>query len=163
MSKIEMKSQRATAINVAERQRSRNEADTGRKTSSAIRRIAGLGRSDAIAVRGRRAEDERVENWAELLRPAGSPGLRAGPSAHPRSAQPEHDKRFGQTFAVRRTAPGFRERANGVLSNVGTYGFSYSSSVSGSNGVYLDFNVTHLYSSFAYPRGYGFQLRCLSE
>ncbi|WP_299458435.1 hypothetical protein [uncultured Rikenella sp.] len=49
-------------------------------------------------------------------------------------------------------APGFRERANGELSYVGNYGFSYSSSVSGSNGMYLDFNVTHLYSSIPASR-----------
>ncbi|WP_300681824.1 hypothetical protein [uncultured Rikenella sp.] len=60
-------------------------------------------------------------------------------------------------------APGFRERANGGLSSVGNNGFSYSSSVSGSNGVYLHFGVTYLHPSSAYRRGYGLQLRCLSE
>ncbi|WP_294596513.1 hypothetical protein [uncultured Rikenella sp.] len=46
---------------------------------------------------------------------------------------------------------------------VGHHGFSYSSSVSGSNGVYLDFGVTYLGLSNAHSRAYGFQLRCLSE
>ncbi len=59
-------------------------------------------------------------------------------------------------------APGYRERANGGLSNVGNNGFSYSSSVSGSNGVYLNFNVTNLNPSNANSRAYGLQLRCLS-
>ncbi len=70
VSKIEMKSQRATA-NAAERQRSRSEADTGRRigasfglefgarASSAIPEgIAVLGEGDALAARGGRAEDE---------------------------------------------------------------------------------------------------------
>ena len=60
---------RAT-VNVAERKRSRSEADTGRRTgfcfrlefearaNSAIRRIAVLGESDTLAARGGRAEDE---------------------------------------------------------------------------------------------------------
>ena len=60
-------------------------------------------------------------------------------------------------------APGFRSLASGGLSYVGNGGFSYSSSVSGSNGVYLDFYVTGLNPSYAYLRAYGLQLRCLSE
>ncbi len=59
-------------------------------------------------------------------------------------------------------APGYRERANGGLSNVGNNGFSYSSSVSGSNGVYLNFHVTNFNPSNANSRAYGLQLRCLS-
>ncbi|WP_300646603.1 hypothetical protein [uncultured Rikenella sp.] len=60
-------------------------------------------------------------------------------------------------------APGLRLYGEGALDLVGNYGFSYSSSVSGINGVYLDFYVTGLYPSDAYSRGYGLQLRCLSE
>ncbi len=60
-------------------------------------------------------------------------------------------------------APGYRERANGTLSAVGYHGFSYSSSVSRSNGVYLYFNVATLNPGFAYYRAYALQLRCLSE
>jgi len=60
-------------------------------------------------------------------------------------------------------APGYRERANGGLGHVGNHGFSYSSSVSGSNGVYLNFYVTYLNPSNANSRAYGFPLRCLSE
>ncbi|WP_300829475.1 hypothetical protein [uncultured Rikenella sp.] len=60
-------------------------------------------------------------------------------------------------------APGFRERANGGLSSVGSSGFSYSSSVGGSNGVCLHFGVTYLNPSHASSRAYGFQLCCLSE
>ncbi|WP_300728666.1 hypothetical protein [uncultured Rikenella sp.] len=61
------------------------------------------------------------------------------------------------------TASGFRNSSSGALSNVGNDGFSYSSSVSGSNGVYLGFNVTYLNPSRANSRAYGLQLRCLSE
>ncbi|WP_300646482.1 hypothetical protein [uncultured Rikenella sp.] len=46
---------------------------------------------------------------------------------------------------------------------VGNNGFGYSSSVSGSNGVYLGFSVTTLFPSSADSRAYGLQLRCLSE
>ncbi|WP_304708312.1 hypothetical protein [uncultured Rikenella sp.] len=64
-------------------------------------------------------------------------------------------------------APGFRDAGNngrlGALTNVGNYGFSYSSSVSGSTGVYLDFYVAHLNPSYANSRAFGLQLRCLSE
>ena len=68
-----------------------------------------------------------------------------------------------QILRITRPAPGFRERANGGLNNVGNNGFSYSSSVSGSNGVYLNFNVTNLNPSNANSRAYGLQLRCLSD
>ncbi|WP_300728806.1 hypothetical protein [uncultured Rikenella sp.] len=60
-------------------------------------------------------------------------------------------------------APGFRDRANGGLSYVDGDGFSYSSSVSGSNGVCLYFGVTNLYPNSAGHRAHGLQLRCLSE
>ncbi len=46
---------------------------------------------------------------------------------------------------------------------VGNYGYSWSSTASGPNGIYLYFCAAWIDSSFAYPRAYGFQLRCLSE
>ena len=61
------------------------------------------------------------------------------------------------------TSPGFRETASGALNYVGNDGFCYSRSGSGGYGVYLNFGMTELSSSSAYYRGYGFQLRCLSE
>ena len=64
-------------------------------------------------------------------------------------------------------APGYRDAGNngrlGALAHVGNYGFGYSSSVSGSTGVYLDFYVTGLNPSYAYLRAHGLPLRCLSE
>ncbi|WP_297831468.1 hypothetical protein [uncultured Rikenella sp.] len=46
---------------------------------------------------------------------------------------------------------------------VSSYGYSWSSTASGTNGIYLYFCAAWIDSSFAYPRAYGFQLRCLSE
>ncbi|WP_300829330.1 hypothetical protein [uncultured Rikenella sp.] len=47
--------------------------------------------------------------------------------------------------------------------SVGNHGFSWSSTVSGTNGMYLNFFVTWLGPSSAYYRGHGLPLRCLSE
>ena len=64
-------------------------------------------------------------------------------------------------------APGYRDAGNndafGILSSVGNYGSSYSSSISGSKGVYLDFSAPNLRIGYASSRGHGIQLRCLSE
>ncbi|WP_299457633.1 hypothetical protein [uncultured Rikenella sp.] len=59
-------------------------------------------------------------------------------------------------------APGYRHRDTGALNNVGNNGYSWSSTVSGTNGMNLNFNVTWLNPSNANNRAYGFQLRCLS-
>ncbi len=45
--------------------------------------------------------------------------------------------------------------------NVGNNGYSWSSSVSGVNGVDLNFNAANLNPSNADRRAYGFQVRCL--
>ncbi|WP_300726604.1 hypothetical protein [uncultured Rikenella sp.] len=47
--------------------------------------------------------------------------------------------------------------------SVGGNGYSYSSSVSGTNGMNLNFGVAWLHPSSADGRAYGYQLRCLSE
>ena len=65
------------------------------------------------------------------------------------------------------SAPGFRDagyngRLGGLVS-VGHYGYSWSSTVSSTNGMNLTFGVTWLIPSTSDYRGYGFQLRCLSE
>ncbi|WP_297628190.1 hypothetical protein [uncultured Rikenella sp.] len=60
-------------------------------------------------------------------------------------------------------SPGYRDRGTGALNSVGNHGYSWASTVSGANGMHLDFYVTRLTPSDAYHRGYGFQLRCLSE
>ena len=66
---------------------------------------------------------------------------------------------------VRGAAPGFRDAGNngknGALMNVGNNGFSWSSAVSGSNGVYLNFNATNLNPSNTNSRAFGLQVRCL--
>ena len=64
-------------------------------------------------------------------------------------------------------APGFRDagdnRRLGALCSVGHSGHSYSSSVNGTVGVFLDFYAHSLNPSNAHNRGHGLQLRCLSE
>ncbi len=64
-------------------------------------------------------------------------------------------------------APGYRDFGRtgyeGVARNVGNNGYSWSSSVSGSNGFYLNFNTTNLNPSNANNRGHGFQVRCLQH
>ncbi|WP_294599105.1 hypothetical protein [uncultured Rikenella sp.] len=47
--------------------------------------------------------------------------------------------------------------------SVGYSGFSWSSTVNGANSINLNFHVTWLNPYYADHRGYGFQLRCLSE
>ncbi|WP_294599522.1 hypothetical protein [uncultured Rikenella sp.] len=61
------------------------------------------------------------------------------------------------------TAPGYRYRADGVQRGVGAGGYSWSSTVSGTNGMGLGFHVTWLGPSGSDYRAHGFQLRCLSE
>ena len=60
-------------------------------------------------------------------------------------------------------APGCRHRDTGALSSVGNDGYSWSSAFGNTDGMRLFFYVTGLYPSGAYHRGFGFQLRCLSE
>ncbi|WP_297831855.1 hypothetical protein [uncultured Rikenella sp.] len=51
----------------------------------------------------------------------------------------------------------------GGSANVGRYGYSWSSAVSGTRGVFLNFNTQLLHPSNGGHRAHGFQLRCLSE
>ncbi len=60
-------------------------------------------------------------------------------------------------------APGVRHRDTGEPMGVGNDGYSSSSSVNGTNGLYLGFFTQNLYSSRAYSCAHGIQLRCLSE
>ncbi|WP_304708766.1 hypothetical protein [uncultured Rikenella sp.] len=64
-----------------------------------------------------------------------------------------------------RPAPGFRHHASGALDGFGNEGTVWSASVpDGSTGAWrLLFYATGMYPSTANDRGYGFQLRCLSE
>ncbi len=64
-------------------------------------------------------------------------------------------------------APGYRDAGNygrlGDMNGVGNGGYSWASTVSGTNSMNLDFHVAQLYPSYVGSRGRGFQLRCLSE
>ncbi|WP_299458097.1 hypothetical protein [uncultured Rikenella sp.] len=60
-------------------------------------------------------------------------------------------------------APGRRNESSGILAGVGHSGYSWSSTVSGTLGVFLYFSTQNLYPSNVGSRGHGHQLRCLSE
>ncbi|WP_294601076.1 hypothetical protein [uncultured Rikenella sp.] len=74
-------------------------------------------------------------------------------------------RRFGTLWECGPTnpAPGYRGASEGALWYIGSSGYSWSSSVNGTNGVYLNSYTAGLNSSETNNRGYGFQLRCLSE
>ncbi len=61
------------------------------------------------------------------------------------------------------SAPGYRSNSTGTLYGIGEGGYSYSSSVNGSKGMYLEWDATWLLPNNANSRGHGLQLRCLSE
>ncbi len=60
-------------------------------------------------------------------------------------------------------APGCRSRTVGALFLVGSEGSVWSSSVSDTHSMDLNFIMTWFSSSYASYRDYGFQVRCLSE
>ncbi|WP_297627737.1 hypothetical protein [uncultured Rikenella sp.] len=65
------------------------------------------------------------------------------------------------------TAPGFRDagdygRLGGVV-NVGGSGYSWSVATNSIHSIFLAFDPPYLYPGYAYFRGLGLQLRCLSE
>ncbi len=66
-----------------------------------------------------------------------------------------------------RPAPGYRDfgRAGweGIARGIGNGGYSWSSSFSGTSGVFMDFATQGLHPSNAPDRAHGCQLRCLSE
>ncbi len=66
-------------------------------------------------------------------------------------------------FTAVTPAPGNRYANSGDPVNVGNGGFSYSSAVSGIYGLGLKFYSQYLNASSSDTRGFGFQLRCLSE
>ena len=65
--------------------------------------------------------------------------------------------------SAERPAPGFRERDNGGLVDVGNHGYCWSASVSSIYGRFLWFGTQGLGSCHAHGRAYGLQLRCLLE
>ncbi len=64
-------------------------------------------------------------------------------------------------------APGFRDAGFnsqfGALLNVGYTGCNWSSSFSGTDGVFLNFYISYLQPGHISGRAIGFPLRCLSE
>ena len=64
--------------------------------------------------------------------------------------------------ALKLPSAGNRNRIDGLLSNQGTYGFYWSSTVSGTNARYLYFNSTAATTTSS-GRAYGFTVRCLKD
>ncbi|WP_294597680.1 hypothetical protein [uncultured Rikenella sp.] len=60
-------------------------------------------------------------------------------------------------------APGYRHNNTGESGNGGNGGYNWSSTVRDTYGIRLDFGIMWLNPGYAYSRGYGFSLRCLSE
>ena len=60
-------------------------------------------------------------------------------------------------------APGFREASRGTLIAVGYYGYSWSSTITGSGAHFLHFGYNGVYPQDGSSRAYGLQLRCLQE
>ncbi len=60
-------------------------------------------------------------------------------------------------------APGYRARDTGNLTYVGDSGFSWSFTGSETYSIFLNFGIQNLNPSYTRYRGYGLQLRCLSE
>ncbi len=60
-------------------------------------------------------------------------------------------------------APGYRHRDNGTLYAVGTSGYSWSSSIAGTNAHYLYFGYSWLNPQSSSGRANGLQVRCLQE
>ncbi len=60
-------------------------------------------------------------------------------------------------------APGYRHAFYGTLWSVGYSGYSWSSTVSGSNVRFLDFGFYGVYPQHSNYRAHGFPLRCLQE
>jgi hypothetical protein len=59
-------------------------------------------------------------------------------------------------------AAGYRLSANGVLTNVGSYGYYWSSSPAGTNGSNLSFLSASVTPSSTATRGAGFSARCIA-
>ncbi|WP_300829433.1 hypothetical protein [uncultured Rikenella sp.] len=51
----------------------------------------------------------------------------------------------------------------GKLGDIGSYGYSWSSTIKDSFCIFLYFTPQHLASCNEHYRAYGYQLRCLSE
>ena len=64
-------------------------------------------------------------------------------------------------------APGFRDYGRGGVEGVARYignnGYSWSSAISETNGVFLDFHTLGLNPGYVNGRAHGLLLRCLSE
>lgn len=60
-------------------------------------------------------------------------------------------------------AAGYREHINGVLSHIGSTGFYWSASTSGTYARYLGYDMSSVSPGSIYSRAYGFPIRCIQE
>ena len=65
--------------------------------------------------------------------------------------------------ALKLPSAGVRDRINGLLTDQGTSGTYWSSTVSGTNARYLDFFSTAASTRSSYGRAHGFSVRCLKD
>jgi hypothetical protein len=70
-------------------------------------------------------------------------------------------KKKQPSSAEQHPAPGYRHPSYGTLYSVGVYGFSWSSTASGSNAHNLGFSYGGVGPQNSDGRAFGFQLRCL--
>ena len=84
------------------------------------------------------------------------------PLANPRNGPSLAEK--NPVFVCRAApAPGYRHAGSGTLYHVGSNGFSWSSTASGSYAHFLDFYYYGVYPQNSYGRALGLLLRCLQE
>ncbi|HIW10814.1 MAG TPA: fibrobacter succinogenes major paralogous domain-containing protein [Candidatus Rikenella faecigallinarum] len=60
-------------------------------------------------------------------------------------------------------ATGYRNRTSGTLYSVGSNGYYWSVSVSGTNAKYMYFSMSEVIPTRTNGRGYGFSVRCIQE
>ncbi len=88
------------------------------------------------------------------------------PLANPRRNGPNLTEK-NPVFVCRAAPPGFRDsgynNGYGRLCHIGSAGYSWASTISGSNVHFLFFNLSGVYPQRIDNRAFGLQLRCLQE
>jgi len=61
------------------------------------------------------------------------------------------------------TVGGYRNNSDASLVNLGSTGTYWSSSVSGTNALYLNFDASSVSPAYSQYRAYGFSVRCVKD
>ncbi|NDV47686.1 hypothetical protein D0T49_11575, partial [Paludibacter sp. 221] len=69
----------------------------------------------------------------------------------------------GETTTLFLPAAGYRDRGNGELYYVGSFGHYWSGSVYSYTSFYLSFNGSSVYTADIASRGHGFSVRCIAD